>query len=158
MSVKPAAAQIDVLDGQIVITLRSNTDEVPETNGTKETISVQWSKPSPFRKKELVGSAIEASRRRPMRSEVRSKLLKRIAQGRLWLTELVDHKDRTISDIATHHELSDRSIRSTISLGLLAPEIVEATIDGRLPYGLTVTQLTNLPLNWTEQKQTLVLA
>ena len=147
--------RIDILEGQIVITLKSNTDKVPETNGTKDTISVQWSKPSPLRKKDLIHSATETMPRRSMRSEVRSRLLKGIAQGRLWLSELVDNKDRTISDIATRHGFSERSIRSTISLGLLAPEIVEVAIDGHLPHGLTVTRLTDLPSNWIEQKQAL---
>lgn len=153
-----AVDRIEVLEGQIAITLKSNTDGPSEVSGPKETISISWSKPSPFRKKELIGSNAEITTRRSMRSEVRSKLLKGIAQGRLWLSELVDHKHRTISDIATHYGLSERSIRSTISLGLLAPEIVEAAIDGRLPYGLTVTQLSDLPLNWAEQKQALGLA
>lgn len=61
------------------------------------------------------------------------------------------------SDIATNHALSERSVRSTISLGLLAPEIVEAAIHGRRPYGLTVTQLSDLPSSWVEQKQVLGL-
>jgi hypothetical protein len=34
---------------------------------------------------------------------------------------------------------------------------VEAAIDGRLPHDLTVTQLTDLPLNWVEQKRAIGL-
>ena len=93
-----------------------------------------------------------------MRSETRSKLLKGIAQGRVWIEELVSHKERTIQDIANRHNLSDRNIRSTISLGLLAPEIVEAAISGILPRGLTVTQMTDMPPDWSAQKLTLGLA
>ena len=74
------------------------------------------------------------------------------------MDELVSHKDRTIHDIANQHNLSDRNVRSRLSLGLLAPEIIEAAIDGRLARGLTVTQMADLPSDWAKQKQALGIA
>ena len=81
-----------------------------------------------------------------------------IAQGIIWVDELISHKDRTIQDIADRHNLSDRNVRSRLSLGLLAPEIVEAAIDGRLARGVTVTQMADLPSDWAEQKRALGIA
>ena len=74
------------------------------------------------------------------------------------MDELVGHKECTIQGIASRHHLSDRNVRSTLYLGLLAPEIVEAAINGQLPRGFTVTQMTDLPSDWAEQKRALGIA
>jgi hypothetical protein len=147
--------RIDLLDGQLKITLKPLGGEADDETADN-TLNVSWLKKVWRRKKEVLGSIPDAPHR-PMRSETRAKLLKGIAQGRVWMEELVSHRDRTIHDIATRHNLSDRNVRSTISLGLLAPEIVEAAISGKLPRGLTVTQMTDLPSDWSVQKLTLGL-
>jgi site-specific DNA recombinase len=46
----------------------------------------------------------------------------------------------------------------TISLAVLAPELVKAAIDGRLPYGMGVARLADLPPDWSKQRQILGLA
>jgi site-specific DNA recombinase len=46
----------------------------------------------------------------------------------------------------------------TISLAILAPDLVKAAIDGRLPYGMGVTRLADLPAEWSEQHQILGLS
>ena len=51
----------------------------------------------------------------------------------------------------------DRSIRSTLSLAFLGPDVVDAAIEGQLPQGLTVTQITDLPAIWADQKLALGL-
>src|SRR6516164_2291649 len=45
----------------------------------------------------------------------------------------------------------------TISLAFLAPDFVNAAIDGRLPHGMGVTRLTDLPAEWSRQHQMLDL-
>jgi site-specific DNA recombinase len=45
----------------------------------------------------------------------------------------------------------------TISLAFLAPSLVKAAIDGRLPRGVGVTRLFDLPAEWTKQHQILGL-
>lgn len=93
-----------------------------------------------------------------MRTEVRSRLLKAIAQGRIWQDALITDADQTIHGLAKLNDLSERSIRSTINLALLAPDIIQAAIEGRLPRGITVTQMTDLSPDWTEQRRSLGLA
>ena len=93
-----------------------------------------------------------------MRSEARSRLLKGIAQGRIWLDYLLSSRAENIAEIAQKHGLSDKTVRSTLSLAMLAPDIVEAAISGRLPRSLTATQMIDLPANWVEQRKTLGLA
>jgi hypothetical protein len=40
---------------------------------------------------------------------------------------------------------------ATLSLAFLAPAIVRAAVDGRLPYGLTASIFPELPILWEEQ-------
>jgi site-specific DNA recombinase len=93
-----------------------------------------------------------------MRAETRAKLLRGIAQARIWLDQLISSEEYTTHSIAKTIALSERGLRSTLNLAFLAPDIVEAAIDGQLPRGITVTQLTDLPENWNEQRQVLGLA
>jgi site-specific DNA recombinase len=44
-----------------------------------------------------------------------------------------------------------------ISLAFLAPNLVKAAIDGRLPHGMGITRLTDLPAEWSRQHQMLGL-
>ena len=46
----------------------------------------------------------------------------------------------------------------TISLAFLAPTLVKAAIDGRLPDGLGVSRLCDLPPEWTYQYRMLGLS
>ena len=39
----------------------------------------------------------------------------------------------------------------TLSLAFLAPAIVKAAIEGRLPRGFGVTRLVDLPMAWSDQ-------
>ena len=52
-----------------------------------------------------------------------------------------------------HREKSDM----TISLAFLAPDLVKAAIDGRLPHGMGVARLCDLPAEWSRQHQMLGL-
>jgi site-specific DNA recombinase len=45
----------------------------------------------------------------------------------------------------------------TISLAFLAPDLVKAAIDGRLPRGMGVARLCDLPVEWSRQRQMLGL-
>jgi hypothetical protein len=42
-----------------------------------------------------------------------------------------------------------------LNLAFLAPEIVEAAQNGTLPNGLGLSHMTDLPLAWPDQRQTL---
>lgn len=133
------------------ITLKSDIEQQPET------LKVQWFKPSARRKREILGRS-DAASIRPIRSKARSRLLKGIAQGRLWLDQLVEGQVQDTNALASKHGVSEKTVRSTLSLAFLAPDIVQAAIDGKLPRGLGVTQMTDLPMDWLAQRQQLGLA
>jgi hypothetical protein len=46
----------------------------------------------------------------------------------------------------------------TISLAFLAPDLVKAAIDGRLPRGMGVARHCDLSAEWSRQRQMLGLA
>jgi hypothetical protein len=46
----------------------------------------------------------------------------------------------------------------TLSLAFLAPDLVKAAIEGRLPRGIGISRLCDLPVEWALQRQTLGLA
>jgi len=46
----------------------------------------------------------------------------------------------------------------TISLAFLAPDLAKAAIEGRLPFGMGVTRLSELPAEWSRQYRVLGLA
>jgi site-specific DNA recombinase len=49
-----------------------------------------------------------------------------------WLDELLSDPDQTIDEIATREHKSTRSLRMTLSLAFLSPDMVKAAIEGRL--------------------------
>jgi site-specific DNA recombinase len=109
-------------------------------------------------KREVLEPAIDAAGdQRPMRSEARATLVRAIAHGRLWLQELMSGKVKDTEEIAAREERSKRSIHMTISLAFLAPDIVEAAINGTLPRRIGTTRLTDLPPCWRKQREMLGL-
>ncbi|MDP8997584.1 MAG: recombinase family protein [Pseudomonadota bacterium] len=153
--------RIDVLADELKITLKPepiNSDEQLDCNaGESLVLSVPWSKSPVRRRKELLSNESNNYTRRSMRTETRARLLKGVAQGRIWLNQLVSNQTFNTDHIATEQSLSERSVRSTIPLAFLAPDIVEAAINGELPRGITVSQMTDLPWDWQDQRRTLGL-
>ena len=90
-----------------------------------------------------------------MRSETRARLVAAIARGRHWLDELIADPTASADRIAKRENCSARKINMTISLAFLAPDLVKAAVDGRLPHGMGVARLTDLPAEWSRQYQIL---
>jgi hypothetical protein len=90
-----------------------------------------------------------------MRSETRARLVAAIARGRRWLDELIADPTASADRIAKRENCSARKIKMTISLAFLAPDLVKAAVDGRLPHGMGVARLTDLPAEWSRQYQIL---
>jgi hypothetical protein len=63
----------------------------------------------------------------------------------------------TLESIASREGKSERSIRMTLSLAFLAPEIIKAAVEGRLPRGFGIKRLVDLPMAWPDQWRTLGL-
>jgi hypothetical protein len=119
---------------------------------------IPWSKPPPKRFKEiLLPAAIKRHRVRPIKVERRAVLLKSIARGRAWLDGIVCGTT-TVEQIAARHKCSVRHINMTISMAFIAPALVKAAIEGRLPRGIGVAALRDAPAEWSLQFERLGLA
>jgi hypothetical protein len=91
-----------------------------------------------------------------IRAEARARLLIAIATGRMWLDQLI-RGDVDFSAIAEREGRSERSVRMIVSIAFLAPEIVAAAVAGTLPRGLGLSEMTDLPMDWAEQRKALRL-
>ena len=122
-------------------------------------LQVPWCKTSPTRRREiLLPETLSSHPARPIRSENRALLIASIAKGRRWLNELLNEPAITAEAIAQRERCSMRKVNMTISLAFLAPDLVKAAIEGRLPYGMGVTRLCELPPEWSRQYRALGLA
>jgi hypothetical protein len=85
-----------------------------------------------------------------------SSLLKAIARGHQWHEWIVDGEVSSKVAIANRLGLTDGYVGRILECAFLAPDIVEAILDGRQPTDLTFQKLTcKLPLSWVEQRQQL---
>jgi len=122
------------------------------------TLAVPWRKTPARRRREiLLPEGIRPEQARPIRSETRVRLVAAIARGRRWLDELIAEPTASADSIAMRENCSTRKINMTISLAFLAPNLVKAAIDGRLPYSMGIARLTDLPAEWSRQYQMLGL-
>ena len=64
---------------------------------------------------------------------------------------------RSREGIAEREHCGVRKVNRTLSLAFLAPDLVKAAIDGRLPHGMGVTRLADLPAEWSRQRRILGL-
>ena len=121
-------------------------------------IEVPWRKTSPTRRREvLVPETGRPQDARPIRSENRALLIASIAQGRRWLNEIMTNPTVKAESIAVREGCSARQVNMTISLAFLAPDLVKAAIEGRLPHGHGVMRMRDLPAEWPRQRQKLGL-
>jgi site-specific DNA recombinase len=105
----------------------------------------------------VVGILYSAGDHPLIRAETRTRLVAAIVRGRRWLDELIADPTASAETIAKRENCSARKINMTISLAFLAPDLVKAAVDGRLPQGMGVARLTGLPAEWSHQYQMLGL-
>jgi hypothetical protein len=135
---------------QIEITLASIDD------GENRSLIVPWAKTASTRRKDvLVPQEVDGPQ--PLKAEVRDKLLRAVARARQWLDQLTSGTIADTDAIAERVTVSERLVRKQLSLAFLAPDIVEHAIAGRLPRGLGLTRLLDLPASWSAQRRALGL-
>jgi DNA invertase Pin-like site-specific DNA recombinase len=121
---------------------------------------IPWRKPPSKRPREIIlpagGSSHQDSR--PIRAETRFRLVTAIAKGRRWLDALMAGTVTNVDQIASTENCSLRQVNMTISLAFLAPNLVQAAVDGRLPRGVGIANLRDAPAEWSLQYARLGLA
>jgi hypothetical protein len=79
-----------------------------------------------------------------------------LAQARHWQDMLDTGKYATTRDLARRLRLSKTYVTRILSLNFLAPDIIQAILEGREPSGLSLVRLSEpLPMAWEEQRRRL---
>jgi hypothetical protein len=149
--------RIDVHEDCLAVRLKSADDE-ENSDAADYLLSIPWQKP-PSRKSRqiLIPHGILKSEIRPTRIERRARLVCAIARGRRWLDEIASGSVTDIKQIATRQKCSVRQVNMTISLALLAPDLVRAAVEGRLPRGIGVERLRDASAEWSQPFEALGL-
>ena len=161
-TVEAHVARVEVQADELVVQLTSTMQKSRRGRPNPDnTIRIPWHKASSVRREILlpdVEPPLQTKDARPIRSETRATLVAAIARGRKWLEEITTDREATSESIARREGCSPRKINKTISLAFLAPELVRAAIEGRLPQGMGVARLFDLPAEWSRQREVLGLA
>lgn len=89
----------------------------------------------------------------PVRRHVDSAMVKAIARAFRWREMLESGEYATIREIAAAEKINESYVGRVLRLTLLAPDIVEATLNGRQPAGLLLEDLLRpFPVGWREQR------
>jgi len=80
-------------------------------------------------------------------------LILAVARARSWMRKLRQGEFVDTSEIAQRFRLSNAHVRRLLRFAYLAPDIVEAIIEGRQARSLTVKLLLRgIPLDWADQR------
>jgi site-specific DNA recombinase len=151
-------AGIIVHRDKLVVRLRSDqTDEELDLSDHRS-LAIPWQKP-PSKRSRRILLPHNTSRRdvQPEQFERRARLVSAIAKGRHWLDDVVSGRVTTVQEICIREKCSVRQVNMTISLAFLAPNLVKAAVEGRLPRGIGVERLRDPPAEWSQQFETLGL-
>jgi hypothetical protein len=104
------------------------------------------------RKLIMTPEGVTAPARKPSRDET---LVKALVRAHRWRRRIETGQAKSITDLAEQEGVTDAYICRLLPLTCLAPDIVEAILDGPQPKGLRLAEmLGNGPLAWEEQRAT----
>jgi hypothetical protein len=84
-------------------------------------------------------------------------LIKAMARAHHWYEQLLSGEAKSLRAIAREHSVTDRYVAHILRCAFLAPDLVEAILQGRQPAELTLERLLkDLPLDWAKQREVLV--
>jgi site-specific DNA recombinase len=151
-------ARIDVHENHLAIRLKPADHEETSDSTDDHLLSIPWQKPPSKKARQiLLPHGVPRNEVRPTRIERRARLVNAIARGRRWLDEVVSGSVAGVEQIATRQKCSVRQVNMTISLAFLAPDLVRAAVEGRLPRGIGVERLRDAPPEWSRQFEALGL-
>ena len=119
-----------------------------------ETITVRV--PMTFRKRGGLKQVIAPDDQQswaPPRARIENTMVKALARAFRWRRMLESCVYGTISKLSKAEKINASYVSRILRLTLLAPDIVEAILDGRQPEGMTLPGLMEpFPVEWTRQK------
>ena len=135
---------------RLVIQLKSDHAHDASDSTDNLLLAIPWRKP-PSKKPRQILLPHRASRSdvRPEQFERRARLVNAIARGRRWLDDVVSGRVTTVAELCARENCSVRHVNMTISLAFLAPNLVKAAVEGRLPRGVGIERLRDPPTEWS---------
>ncbi len=95
-----------------------------------------------------------AAGRSPAADASTTALVKALIRGYRWRQQLLSGEVRSMAQIAKRSGVTVRYVSRLLRLSLLAPDIVEGILDGRLPGSITLESvLYSIPYDWDEQRR-----
>jgi hypothetical protein len=77
-----------------------------------------------------------------------------VVRGYLWRTELLNGTIETVGRLVEKVRFRRDYVLRNLCLGFLAPDLIEAMLNGRLPVTPNLTPLNrSIPLDWAEQRE-----
>ena len=93
----------------------------------------------------------------PVTRHVDNAMVKAIARAFRWRNMLESGECATIREIASAERINETYVGRVLRLTLLAPEIIEAIVQGRQPAGVQLDALMRrFPVGWGEQNRELI--
>ena len=100
--------------------------------------------------------AIDGSTLAPPRPRIDNTLVKALARAHRWNRLLESGRYGSAAELAAAEKINPSYVSRVLRLTLLAPEIVEAIVEGRQADGIeTDVLLRPFPCEWDEQRRTL---
>jgi hypothetical protein len=151
-------AGIVVHNDRLIVRLKSDNADQASDSADDQCVSIPWQKPPSKRSRQiLLPHNASRSKVRPEQFERRARLVSAIARGRRWLDDVVSGRVTTVAQLCTREKCSVRQVNMTISLAFLAPNLVKAAVEGRLPRGIGIERLRDPPTEWSRQFEALGL-
>jgi len=149
---------IVVHEDRLIIRLKSDNADEASDSPDDQSLSIPWQKPPSKKFRQiLLPHKVSRSEVRPEQFERRARLVRAIARGRRWLDDVISGRVTTVAQLCTREKCSVRQVNMTISLAFLAPNLVKAAVEGRLPRGIGVERLRDPPTEWRRQFEALGL-
>jgi hypothetical protein len=103
--------------------------------------------------RKLVVSPAGAEPWAPSRPRIDNTVLRAVVQAFRWKQQLESGQFGTISELAEAEKLDRSFVSHTLRLTLLAPDLVEAILDGKQPREMELQPLMRgLPVEWERQR------
>jgi site-specific DNA recombinase len=152
-------AGIVVHKDRLVVRFKSDHAEEASDCPDDRSLTIPWQKPPSKRSRQiLLPHNASRSDVRPEQFERRARLVSAIARGRRWLDDVVSGRVTTIAQLCARERCSVRQVNMTVSLAFLAPNLVKAAVEGRLPRGIGIERLRDPPTEWSRQFEALGLS
>ncbi len=136
------------------IVLRAGSIDIHPQSDPQSPMVLPWSPRGAQRRRAILRAAgSDSTSEQGIKAEARTVLLRSIALGRRWLDEVLGGS--TLDQIAARDGYTKRHVARTIPLAFMAPDLVRAVIEARLPRGFSTKRIAAPELEWSQQRERL---